>query len=216
MYGSPALDAAWCELTRSGESPLPAVVQELRSAQVPPRMQVGLDTALPSRLGGFGFWRRQSLKRSVTDGWQCTICSCYCCRLQPRAAAPTAAAWVARQQRQASRRSELVRGRPIKPPVDVDTIGSPRCKLAIFRSRREGSARWPQHAAGGGGGGSTKKAIRQVACTLASIRRLAVCPATAPQSAASGECRPRSPARHFAPQSANPKPASAEHLPGNT
>lgn len=41
MYGSPALDAAWCELTKSGDSPLPAVVAELRSAEVPPRMQVG-------------------------------------------------------------------------------------------------------------------------------------------------------------------------------
>ena len=41
MYGSPALDAAWCELTKSGDSPLPAVVAELRSVEVPPRMQVG-------------------------------------------------------------------------------------------------------------------------------------------------------------------------------
>ncbi|PRW58999.1 putative histone-lysine N-methyltransferase ATXR3 isoform X1 [Chlorella sorokiniana] len=40
VYGSPALDAAWCELTKSGDSPLPAVLAELRSAEVPPRMQI--------------------------------------------------------------------------------------------------------------------------------------------------------------------------------
>ncbi len=46
VYGSPALDAAWCELTKSGESPLPGVVAALRSAEVPPRMQVGLGDML--------------------------------------------------------------------------------------------------------------------------------------------------------------------------
>jgi hypothetical protein len=40
VYGSPMLDAAWAELTRSGQDPLAAVIAELRAAEVPLRMQV--------------------------------------------------------------------------------------------------------------------------------------------------------------------------------
>ncbi|KAL4859889.1 Histone-lysine N-methyltransferase [Chlorella vulgaris] len=38
VYGSPMLDAVWCDLSRSGSNPLPAVVEELRTAVIPQRM----------------------------------------------------------------------------------------------------------------------------------------------------------------------------------
>lgn len=42
VYGSPMLDAVWCELSRGtgGGDPLPGVLSELRGAAVPPRLQV--------------------------------------------------------------------------------------------------------------------------------------------------------------------------------
>lgn len=40
VYGSPALDAAWAEVEKGGDNPLPAVVAELRGVDVPPRMQL--------------------------------------------------------------------------------------------------------------------------------------------------------------------------------
>ncbi|EFN57451.1 hypothetical protein CHLNCDRAFT_142939 [Chlorella variabilis] len=41
VYGSPMLDAVWCELSRGtgGGDPLPGVLSELRGAAVPPRLQ---------------------------------------------------------------------------------------------------------------------------------------------------------------------------------
>ena len=60
VYGSPALDAAWCELTRAGDNPLPAVVAELRSVEVPQRVQVCVRACAcaRARLAVGGVWRR--------------------------------------------------------------------------------------------------------------------------------------------------------------
>jgi hypothetical protein len=51
IYGSPALDAVWCELSGAGDNPLPGVLAELRGAEVPQRVQVAAAPA-PKARGG--------------------------------------------------------------------------------------------------------------------------------------------------------------------
>ena len=51
VYGSPALDAVWCELSGVGGNPLPGVLAELRGAEVPQRVQLAASSA-PKARGG--------------------------------------------------------------------------------------------------------------------------------------------------------------------